>query len=163
MERKRDVASPTPEQATGVALPACGAALQKDTVGAVAFCGTKIDMAIPMVCPPENHAQPARRGGRCDFRRTGSGYKIYDIMQPNFMQSRAALRQRIRPFPGPIFRRRARVISMSCRRLGRIGQLERAVRTNGQHLSMHRLWIDEYQVRAYATLSTSIKINALSP
>ena len=43
LERKRDVLSPTPEQATALHCPRCGAPLQKDTVGACAFCGTKID------------------------------------------------------------------------------------------------------------------------
>src|SRR5436853_3256693 len=42
LERKRDVLSPTPEQATALHCPRCGAALQKDTNGACAFCGTKI-------------------------------------------------------------------------------------------------------------------------
>ena len=43
LERKRDVLSPGPEQATALHCPRCGAPLQKDTVGACAFCGTKID------------------------------------------------------------------------------------------------------------------------
>src|SRR6266404_2500322 len=43
LERKRDVLSPGPEQATALHCPRCGAPLQKDTAGACAFCGTKID------------------------------------------------------------------------------------------------------------------------
>jgi len=43
LERKRDVLSPTPEQATALHCPRCGAALQKDTAGACAFCGTKVE------------------------------------------------------------------------------------------------------------------------
>src|SRR5258706_7402136 len=43
LERKRDVLSPTPEQATALHCPRCGAALQKNTVGACAFCGTKVE------------------------------------------------------------------------------------------------------------------------
>ena len=43
LERKRDVLSPTPAQATALHCPRCGAPLQRDTVGACAFCGTKID------------------------------------------------------------------------------------------------------------------------
>src|SRR5260370_1261193 len=38
LERKRDVLSPSPEQATALHCPRCGAPLQKDTVGACAFC-----------------------------------------------------------------------------------------------------------------------------
>src|ERR1700682_373167 len=43
LERKRDVLSPPPAQATALHCPRCGAPLQKDTVGACAFCLTKID------------------------------------------------------------------------------------------------------------------------
>ena len=43
LERKRDVLSPTPAQATALHCPRCGAALQQDSVGACAFCGTKIE------------------------------------------------------------------------------------------------------------------------
>ena len=43
LERKRDVLSPPPAQATALHCPRCGAPLQKDTVGACAFCGTRVD------------------------------------------------------------------------------------------------------------------------
>ncbi len=43
LERKRDVLSPPPAQATALHCPRCGGPLQKDTVGACAFCGTMID------------------------------------------------------------------------------------------------------------------------
>ena len=43
LERKRDVLSPPPAQATALHCPRCGAPLQKDTVGACAFCGTRIE------------------------------------------------------------------------------------------------------------------------
>jgi hypothetical protein len=42
-ERKRDVLSPRPETATALHCPKCGAALMKDTNGACAFCGSKIE------------------------------------------------------------------------------------------------------------------------
>ncbi|MCA1607570.1 MAG: hypothetical protein LC775_19370, partial [Acidobacteria bacterium] len=43
LERNRDVLSPTPEQATALHCPRCGAALQQDTTGACAFCSTRIE------------------------------------------------------------------------------------------------------------------------
>jgi hypothetical protein len=43
LERKRDVLSPPPAQATALHCPRCGAPLQKDTAGACAFCGTRVD------------------------------------------------------------------------------------------------------------------------
>src|SRR5215471_8101141 len=43
LERKRDVLSPPPGQATALHCPRCGAPLQRDSVGACAFCRTKID------------------------------------------------------------------------------------------------------------------------
>src|SRR6266851_8984848 len=43
LERKRDLLSPPPAQATALHCPRCGAPLQRDTIGACAFCGTKVD------------------------------------------------------------------------------------------------------------------------
>ena len=43
LERKKDVLSPPPAQATALHCPRCGAALMKDTTGACAFCGAKIE------------------------------------------------------------------------------------------------------------------------
>ncbi|MEO6392526.1 MAG: TIM44-like domain-containing protein [Pyrinomonadaceae bacterium] len=43
LERRRDVLSPRPETATALHCPKCGAALMKDTNGACAFCGSKIE------------------------------------------------------------------------------------------------------------------------
>src|SRR5258708_21167043 len=43
LERKRDVLSPPPARATALHWPRCGGPLQKDSVGACAFCLTKID------------------------------------------------------------------------------------------------------------------------
>src|SRR5207244_7679687 len=43
LERKREVLSSAPEQATALHCPRCGAPLQKDTNGACAFCATKIE------------------------------------------------------------------------------------------------------------------------
>src|SRR6476469_3707947 len=43
LERKRDVLSPPPAQATALHCPRCGGALQKNTTGACAFCGAKIE------------------------------------------------------------------------------------------------------------------------
>ena len=40
LERKRDLLSPPPEEATALHCPSCGAPLQKDTNGACAFCHT---------------------------------------------------------------------------------------------------------------------------
>lgn len=42
-ERRRDVLSPRPETASALHCPRCGAALMKDTNGACAFCGAKIE------------------------------------------------------------------------------------------------------------------------
>jgi hypothetical protein len=43
LERKRDVLSLPPGKATALHCPKCGAPLQKNTVGACAFCGTRIE------------------------------------------------------------------------------------------------------------------------
>ena len=74
LERKRDVLSPGPEQATALHCPRCGAPLQKDTVGACAFCGTKIDSGefqwyVRSITTLGREAE----GSAADFGRAGSG------------------------------------------------------------------------------------------
>ena len=43
LERKRDVLSPSPAQATALHCPRCGSPFEKDTRGACKFCGTRIE------------------------------------------------------------------------------------------------------------------------
>ena len=90
LERKRDLLSPAPAAATALHCPRCGAPLQRDTVGACAFCGTKIDSG-----EFQWYVRSIQLVGReargpmltSDVQEVGTDYP--SIIQPNFAQMRA--------------------------------------------------------------------------
>ncbi|HSP63135.1 MAG TPA: zinc ribbon domain-containing protein, partial [Pyrinomonadaceae bacterium] len=91
LERKRDVLSPGPEQATALHCPRCGAPLQKDTVGACAFCGTKIDSGefqwyVLSITTLSREAKGPLLTS--DVPEVGTDYPT--VTQPNFPAVRAA-------------------------------------------------------------------------
>ena len=72
-ERKRDVLSPTPEQATALHCPRCGAPLQKDTNGACAFCNAKIESGeFQWFVRCGLYSKPGSQGSVADRQRPGS-------------------------------------------------------------------------------------------
>src|SRR5712671_1381259 len=94
LERKRDVLSPTPENATALHCPRCGAALQKDTVGACAFCGTKVESGefqwyVRGITTLHREAKGPLLTS--DVPEVGTNYPT--IAQPNFPAVRAAFEQ----------------------------------------------------------------------
>src|SRR6266404_9531599 len=94
LERKRDVLSPGPEQATALHCPRCGAPLQKDTVGACAFCGTKIDSGefqwyVRSITTLSREAKGPLLTS--DVPEVGTDYPT--VTQPNFPAVRAAFEQ----------------------------------------------------------------------
>src|SRR5437588_219319 len=111
LERKRDVLSPTPEQATALHCPRCGAPLQKDTAGACAFCRTKIDSGefqwyVRSITTLSREARGPLLTS--DVQEVGTDYPT--VMQPNFAAVRATFEQNNPEFSWAEFQARARLI-----------------------------------------------------
>src|SRR5205085_5194562 len=99
LERKRDVLSPTPEQATALHCPRCGAALQKDTNGACAFCGTKIESGeFQWYVRTIQTLSREARGPLLTSDVPEAGTLNETIIQPNFPSGRVAFVQNIHEF-----------------------------------------------------------------
>src|SRR5262245_60068073 len=111
LERKRDVLSPGPEQATALHCPRCGAPLQKDTNGACAFCGTRIESGefnwyVRGIATLSREAKGPLLTS--DVQEVGTD--LPTITQPNFPAVRAAFEQNNPSFSWADFQARARMI-----------------------------------------------------
>lgn len=165
LERKRDVLSPTPEQATALHCPRCGAALQKDTVGACAFCGTRIDSGefqwyVRRITTLSREAKGPLLTS--DVPEVGTNYPT--VMQPNFPAVRAAFEQNNPSFSWADFQARARLIFNELQEAWSKVNWERARPHETDNIfQMHRYWIDAYQRQGLRNALDQYKINAMQP
>ena len=165
LERKRDVLSPGPEQATALHCPRCGAPLQKDTVGACAFCGTKIDSG-----EFQWYVQSITTLGReakgplltSDVPEVGTDYPT--VTQPNFPAVRAAFEQNNPTFSWADFQARARLIFTELQEAWSTLNWERARPHETDNIfQMHRYWIDAYQRQGLRNALDQCQITAMQP
>lgn len=165
LERKRDVLSPTPEQAKALHCPRCGAALQKDTVGACAFCGTKIESGeFQWYVRSISTLQREAKGPllTSDVPEVGTDYPT--ITQPNFPAVRAAFEENNPAFSWSDFQARARLIFNELQEAWSMLNWERArLHETDNIFQMHRYWIDAYQRQGLRNALEQHKIIAMQP
>ena len=165
LERKRDVLSPTPEQATALHCPRCGAPLQKDTVGACAFCGTKIDSGefnwyVRSVSTLSREARGPLLTS--DVPEVGTDYPT--ITQPNFPAVRAAFEQNDPTFKWAEFQSRARLIFNELQEAWSTLNWERARPHETDNIfQMHRYWIEAYKRQGLRNALDQYQIQAMQP
>src|SRR5438105_3198177 len=163
LERKRDVLSPTPEQATALHCPRCGAPLQKDTVGACAFCQTRIDSGefqwyVRSVTTLSREARGPLLTS--DVQEVGTDYST--IMQPNFAAVRATFEQNNPEFSWAEFQARARLIFNELQEAWSTLNWERARPHETDNIfQMHRYWIEAYQRQGLRNALDQYQITAM--
>ena len=165
LERKRDVLSPTPEQATALHCPRCGAALQKDTVGACAFCGTKVESGEFQWYVRRTGTLSREAKGpllTSDVPEVGTNYQT--VTQPNFPAVRAAFEQNNPSFSWADFQARAGLIFNELQDAWSTLNWERARPHETDNIfQMHRYWIDAYQRQGLRNALDQHKITAMQP
>ncbi len=140
LERKRDVLSPGPEQATALHCPRCGAPLQKDTLSREAK-GPLLTSDVPEV---------------------GTDYPT--VTQPNFPAVRAAFEQNNSTFSWADFQARARLIFTELQEAWSTLNWERARPHETDNIfQMHRYWIDAYQRQGLRNALDQCQITAMQP
>src|SRR6266849_1707189 len=165
LERKRDVLSPTPEQATALHCPRCGAALQKDTAGACAFCGTKIDSGefqwyVRSITTLSREAKGPLLTS--NVPEVGTDYPT--VTQPNFPAVRAAFEQNNPTFSWADFQARARLIFTELQEAWSTLNWERARPHETDNIfQMHRYWIDAYQRQGLRNALDQCQIAGMQP
>jgi hypothetical protein len=164
-ERKREVLSPSPEQATALHCPRCGAPLQKDTNGACAFCGTKVTSGefqwyVGAIKTLSREARGPLLTG--DVAEVGTDSAT--VTQPNFPAVRAAFEQNNPAFSWSDFQARARMIFTELQSAWSSLQWERARPFETDNIfQMHRYWIEAYKRQGLRNALDQARITAMQP
>lgn len=165
LERNRDVLSPTPEQATALHCPRCGAALQQDTTGACAFCGTRIERGefqwfIKNIIPLDREA----RGPLLTSDVPEAGTNLPSVVQPAFESVRAAFEQHNPNFSWGLFQTRARLIFDELQAAWSSLDWERARPHETDNLfQMHQYWIGAYRRQQLRNVVDHCTVTAMQP
>ena len=165
LERDRDVLSPTPEQATALHCPRCGAALQQDTTGACAFCGTRIERGefqwfVKNIILLDREA----RGPLLTSDVPEAGTNLPSVVQPGFENIRVAFEQRHENFSWGLFQTRARLIFDELQAAWSSLDWERARPHETDNLfQMHQYWIDAYRRQHLRNVVDQCTVTAMQP
>lgn len=165
LERKRDVLSPPPAQATALHCPKCGAPLQKDTVGACAFCGTKIDSGeFQWFVREISLISSEARGPQLtsDVPEVGTNYP--SVVQPNFETIKAEFERGNPQFSWTQFLERARLIFNELQAAWSSMNWERARPHETDNIfQMHQYWINAYRRQNLRNVVDNSTIASMQP
>jgi hypothetical protein len=164
-ERKREVLSPTPEQATALHCPRCGAPLQKDTNGACAFCGAKIESGeFQWYVRTISNLNREAKGPLLTGNVPEVGTRNPTVVQPNFPAVRAAFEQNNPVFDWADFQARARMIFNELQEAWSTLKWERARPFETDNIfQMHRYWIEAYKRQGLRNALDQCEIQAMQP
>jgi hypothetical protein len=165
LERKRDVLSPPPAQATALHCPRCGGALQKNSAGACAFCGAKIESGefqwyVRDVALLNREA----RGPLLTSNVPEVGTDFPSVVQPGFENVRVAFEQNNPNFSWGAFQARAKLIFDELQAAWSTLNWDRARPHETDNLfQMHQYWIDAYRRQHLRNLLDQCTITAMQP
>jgi hypothetical protein len=165
LERNRDVLSPTPEQATALHCPRCGATLQQDTTGACAFCSTRIERGefqwfVKNIIPLDREA----RGPLLTSDVPEAGTNLPSVVQSGFENVRVAFERNNANFSWGLFQTRARLIFDELQAAWSSLDWERARPHETDNLfQMHQYWIDAYRRQQLRNVVDQCTVTAMQP
>ncbi len=165
LERKRDVLSPPPGQATALHCPRCGAPLQRDTVGACAFCRTKIDSGefqwyVRGIALLSREAKGPLLTS--DVPESGTG--LPSVVQSNFERVRAEFELNNPTFSWSEFQARAHLIFDELQAAWSTLNWERARPHETDNIfQMHQYWIEAYKRQHLRNILDQCKIYGMQP
>jgi hypothetical protein len=164
-ERKRQVLSPRPEQATALHCPRCGAPLQKDTNGACAFCAAKIESGeFQWYVRTISNLNREAKGPLLTGNVPEVGTRDPTVVQPNFPAVRAAFEQNNPAFDWADFQARARMIFNELQEAWSTLKWERARPFETDNIfQMHRYWIEAYKRQGLRNALDQYEIQAMQP
>jgi hypothetical protein len=165
LERKRDVLSPPPAQATALHCPRCGAPLQKDTVGACAYCLTKIDSGeFQWYVRSINLLTREERGPLLTSDVPEVGTELPSVIQAGLSTLREEFEKNNPTFSWGLFQARARLIFDELQAAWSTLNWERArPHETDSIFQMHQYWIDAYRRQGLRNALDQCKITAMQP
>jgi hypothetical protein len=165
LERKRDLLSPQPAEATALHCPSCGAPLQKDTNGACAFCHTKVESGeFQWYVRSVRTLGREARGPLLTSNVQEVGTLNPTIMQPNFPHVRAAFEHNNPTFKWADFQARARMIFNELQEAWSSLNWERARPHETDNIfQMHQYWIEAYRRQKLRNVLERYQITGMQP
>ena len=165
LERKRDVLSPPPAQATALHCPRCGAPLQKNSVGACAFCGSKIESGeFQWYVRSINLMSQEAKGPLLTSDVPEVGTDLPSVVQPAFTTVRAEFEQHNPSFSWGEFQNRARLIFNELQTAWTSLAWERARPHETDNIfQMHQYWIEAYKRQGLRNVLDRFAITAMQP
>jgi predicted lipid-binding transport protein (Tim44 family) len=165
LERNRDVLSPPPAQATALHCPRCGAALMKDTTGACAFCGARIESGeFQWFATSATLTSREARGPllTSDVPEVGTDYP--SVVQPNFENVRNYFQQNNPQFRWQEFEARVALIFNELQTAWSTLQWERARPHETDNIfQMHQYWIEAYKRQGLRNALDQFRITRMQP
>jgi hypothetical protein len=165
LERKRDLLSPTPAQATALHCPRCGAPLQRDSVGACAFCGTKIASGeFQWFVINITLFSIEARGPQLTSDVPEVGTDFPSVVQPNLSVIRANFETQHPDFSWSNFQERARLIFNELQAAWSNLDWERARPHETDNIfQMHQYWINAYKKQHLRNVVDQCAVYAMEP
>jgi Tim44-like domain len=165
LERKRDLLSPPPAQATALHCPRCGAPLQRNPVGACAYCGTKIDSGefqwyVRKIALLGKEA----RGPLLTSDVPEAGTDLPSVIQPGLGLRQVDFNRNNPEFSWPDFEARARLIFNELQAAWSSLNWERARPHETDNIfQMHQYWIDAYRRQGLRNVVEDCVIDSMQP
>jgi hypothetical protein len=165
LERKRDLLSPPPLQATALHCPRCGAPLQRDTVGACAYCGAKIESGeFQWFVQNITLLSTEARGPMLTSDVEEVGTDFPSIVQPNFPQISAEFTANNPQFSWEDFQTRAKLIFDELQAAWSSLNWERARPHETDNIfQMHQYWIEAYRRQGLRNVLENCVITGMQP
>ena len=165
LDRKRDLLSPPPAQATALHCPRCGAPLQRNTVGACAYCGTKIESGefqwfVQNIIVLAKEARGPMLTS--DVEEVGTDFP--SVVQPNFQTMSAQFTQQHPEFSWADFQTRAKLIFDELQAAWSSLNWERARPHETDNIfQMHQYWIEAYRRQGLRNVVENCVISGMQP
>jgi hypothetical protein len=165
LERRRDVLSPRPETATALHCPKCGAALMKDTNGACAFCGAKIEAGdFQWFVKDISLVSQEARGPLLTTTVEEVGTDLPSVVQAGFANVRQQFEAANPTFTWADFMNRAKLIFNEIQAAWSTLDWERArPHETDSIFGMHRYWIEAYQRQHLRNALDNCTITRMQP
>ena len=165
MERDRDVLSPPPAQATALHCPRCGAGLMKDTAGACAFCGAKIERGeFQWFVNSVQLLGRETRGPLLTSNVPEVGTDFPSVVQPNFHQVSDYFEKNNPAFRWQEFEARVVLIFNELQLAWSSLQWERARPHETDNIfQMHQYWIEAYKRQGLRNALDNFRITRMQP
>jgi hypothetical protein len=165
LERKREVLSLPPARATALHCPKCGAPLQKDTAGACAFCGTRIESGeFQWYVRGIGLLESEAKGPLLTSDVPEVGTDLPSVVQPGLRDIRLEFEKNNPTFSWGEFQERVKLIFDELQVAWSTLKWERARPHETDNLfQMHQYWIDAYKRQHLRNALDQYRVTALQP